>query len=123
MSHPVLWPQKTFFYPIGNTAPVSLTRDLPPEARAEALLLGCGDPRNILFTLYNEKDVGTYRLLRALLCSLNLKIARQYDFTCCDNEPGVLGGLVYAFSAGKPDNYVDSSKHSFAESYHGWTEA
>jgi hypothetical protein len=52
MSHPVLWPKTTFFYPIGNTAPVCLTRDLPPEQSANILLLGCGDPRNILYTIF-----------------------------------------------------------------------
>ncbi|KAG8736569.1 hypothetical protein FRC10_009158 [Ceratobasidium sp. 414] len=54
MSHPVFWPSKTFFYPIGNTAAISLTQDLSPEQPADILLLGCGDPRNILFTLYAD---------------------------------------------------------------------
>jgi hypothetical protein len=40
------------FYPIGNTPAVSLTQGLPPEKKADILLLGCGDPRNILFTTY-----------------------------------------------------------------------
>ena len=29
---------------------------LTPEEPANLLLLGCGDPRNILFTIYNEAD-------------------------------------------------------------------
>ncbi|KAG9084838.1 hypothetical protein FRC06_003876 [Ceratobasidium sp. 370] len=45
---------KPFFYPIGNTAAISLTQDLSPEQPADILLLGCGDPRNILFTLYAD---------------------------------------------------------------------
>jgi len=52
MSHPVLWPKKTFFYPIGNTSPVCLTQALAPEESANVLLLGCGDPRSILYTIY-----------------------------------------------------------------------
>ena len=54
MSHPLYWPGKYFFYPIGNTSAVSLTRDLPPEERANILILGCGDPRNVLYTIYSE---------------------------------------------------------------------
>lgn len=46
----------TFFYPIGNTPAVCLTRDLPREGRGDILLLGCGDVRNILFTLYSEQN-------------------------------------------------------------------
>ena len=32
------------------------TRDLPPEENADILLLGCGDPRHVLYTLYSEPD-------------------------------------------------------------------
>ena len=52
MAHPVLWPTKTFFYPVGNTSPVSLLQHVPPEDSADILLLGCGDPRNILYTIH-----------------------------------------------------------------------
>lgn len=52
MAHPAFWRQKTFFYPIGNTPPILLTQFLAPKEDANALLLGCGDPRNILYTLY-----------------------------------------------------------------------
>jgi hypothetical protein len=45
-----------FFYPIGNTSAVVLTDTLAPEEPANLLLLGCGDPRNILFTVYNQAD-------------------------------------------------------------------
>ena len=41
-----------FFYPIGNTPAVCLTQDLPGVEKADILLLGCGDIRNILFTTY-----------------------------------------------------------------------
>jgi len=54
MAHPVLWPKKTFFYPIGNTAPSCFTRDLPPETDADILLLGCGDARSILYTIHSD---------------------------------------------------------------------
>ena len=52
--HPVVWPKNTFFYPIGNTTPASFTRDLAPEIDADILLLGCGDPRSILYTIHSD---------------------------------------------------------------------
>ena len=56
MAHTVMFPAKIFFYPIGNTSAVVLTDTLAPEEPANLLLLGCGDPRNILFTIYNQAD-------------------------------------------------------------------
>jgi hypothetical protein len=58
MSSPVVVDILTFFYPIGNTPAVNLTRDLPREQPANILLLGCGDVRNILFTVYADQDSG-----------------------------------------------------------------
>lgn len=43
-----------FFYPLGNTPAVVLTQDLPREAPARILLLGCGDVRSILATSYYD---------------------------------------------------------------------
>lgn len=54
MAHPTFWPHKTFFYPIGNTSPIQLTQFLAPKEDASVLLLGCGDPRNILYTLHTS---------------------------------------------------------------------
>ncbi|KAF8914416.1 hypothetical protein CPB84DRAFT_1669124 [Gymnopilus junonius] len=78
MAHPVLWPKKTFFYPIGNTPPVCFTQDLAPELKADVLLLACGDPRSILYTVY--ADITPHN--------------RLMDFTCCDWEPAVLARNV-----------------------------
>ncbi|KAG2754005.1 hypothetical protein P692DRAFT_201764049 [Suillus brevipes Sb2] len=73
MAHPVLWRGKMFFYPIGNTSAVCLTQDLCPTEKADVLLLGCGDPRHILYTVYTN--------------STGSQVAsRQLDFTCCDLE-------------------------------------
>jgi hypothetical protein len=42
-----------FFYPSGNTPAVSLIDHQPPDnGTAEILLLGCGDIRNILYTVF-----------------------------------------------------------------------
>ncbi len=56
MAHPLVWPGKYFFYPIGNTPAVCLTRDLAPEESADVVLLGCGDPRHVLYTVFSEPD-------------------------------------------------------------------
>ncbi|EIW80766.1 hypothetical protein CONPUDRAFT_125629 [Coniophora puteana RWD-64-598 SS2] len=77
MSHTVLWPGKTFFYPIGNTSPVSFTQDLPTGTSADILLLGCGDPRSILYTVYMNTN--------------GSKLGRTLDFTCVDLEGAILG--------------------------------
>lgn len=45
------------WYPIGNTPAVCLTQGLPPESKADILLLGCGDVRNILFTVHCDGTV------------------------------------------------------------------
>ncbi|KIM36063.1 hypothetical protein M413DRAFT_449391 [Hebeloma cylindrosporum] len=74
MTHPVNWPKKTFFYPIGNTPPVCFTQDLAPEENAEILLLACGDPRSILYTVHADLAPDF----------------RNLDITCCDWEPAIL---------------------------------
>jgi hypothetical protein len=62
MFFPVYLDILTFFYPIGNTPATCLTRNLAREDRGDILLLGCGDVRNILFTLYSEQNNRTYIL-------------------------------------------------------------
>ncbi|KAF8885786.1 hypothetical protein BD779DRAFT_1673506 [Infundibulicybe gibba] len=81
MSRPLLWPRKVFFYPIGNTPAVCLTDTLPPEQRADILLLGCGDPRNVLYTTF---------------CDLGAD--RQIDVTCCDVDPAILARNVFVYT-------------------------
>ncbi|KAG6919771.1 hypothetical protein DXG01_001610 [Tephrocybe rancida] len=77
MAHTIVWPKKKYFYPIGNTPPVSFTSALSAETPAEILLLGCGDPRSILYTVYVEPTN-----------------QRKLDFTCCDAEPAILARNV-----------------------------
>ncbi len=46
-----------FFYAIGNTPAVSLVSHQPPGSESvDILLLGCGDPRNILYTVYCNEN-------------------------------------------------------------------
>ncbi|KAG1740866.1 uncharacterized protein EDB91DRAFT_1202053 [Suillus paluster] len=84
MAHPVIWRGKVFFYPIGNTSAVCLTQDLCPTEKADALLLGCGDPRHILYTVYTN--------------SAGLQGSRKLDFTCCDIEGAVIARNVILFT-------------------------
>lgn len=46
-------PQSRYLYLVGNTPASCLTDSLPSENDAKILLLGCGDVRNILFTVYS----------------------------------------------------------------------
>ncbi|KAG8696165.1 hypothetical protein FRC08_007323 [Ceratobasidium sp. 394] len=93
MAHPLFWPSKTFFYPIGNTAAISLTQDLSPEQPADILLLGCGDPRNILFTLYADVVAS--------------KTPRKLDITCCDIEPAILARNILLFTLLENNENID----------------
>lgn len=77
---------KYWFYPIGNTPAVNLLRDIPAcqgEETIRILSLACGDPRNVLFSLWCERGHNTKRAL---------------SFTCCDIEPAVLARNVVLFT-------------------------
>ena len=37
-----------------DTSAINLCQLLPPEVPGKALLLGCGDPRNVLYTLFSS---------------------------------------------------------------------
>ncbi|KAI0630916.1 hypothetical protein C8Q77DRAFT_1061941 [Trametes polyzona] len=82
MSLPLYFPGQYFFYPIGNTPAVSLTRNLPPDIAANILLLPCGDPRNVLYTIFNE-------------CP---SMPRKLDFTCVDYDPGILARDILLYT-------------------------
>ncbi|KAJ7237440.1 hypothetical protein B0H12DRAFT_1138805 [Mycena haematopus] len=82
MAHLLVFPGKYFFYPIGNTSAVSLLRDIAPEEPADLLLLGCGDPRNVLYSIFCEA----------------LGSNRHLDFTCCDIDPAILARNVLLFT-------------------------
>lgn len=58
MAHPFLWFNRPFFYAIGNTPAISFTDNLSPEEDAEILSLGCGDVRNLIYTLFVDESHG-----------------------------------------------------------------
>ena len=53
------WP-RPFFYAFGNTPAVCLTDHLSPEEDADVLSLGCGDVRNLLYTLFVDEAHGIF---------------------------------------------------------------
>ena len=65
MAHTVFIPRRTFFYAIGNTSADLLTETLPREENLDALIIGCGDPRSILYTAYADSAAGEHHALRA----------------------------------------------------------
>lgn len=72
MAYPLVRPGKYFFYPIGNTSAVCLTKDIALEEPANLLLLGCGDPRNILYTIFCEPQSSKQRSTFYLSISIDI---------------------------------------------------
>ncbi|RDA87014.1 hypothetical protein CP532_3230 [Ophiocordyceps camponoti-leonardi (nom. inval.)] len=64
-----------FFYPVGNTPAVNLTRNVPNDQDAHILALGCGDLRNLLYTTYCQRRLPS----------------RKLDFTLCDYDEDIIG--------------------------------
>ncbi|TFK74179.1 hypothetical protein BDN72DRAFT_914499 [Pluteus cervinus] len=81
MASPTFWTKNVSFEPFGSFTATDLCQYLPPNVRVQALLLGSGDPRNILNTL-----------------SLSDPGSRTYDFTCCDQEPAILARSILMLS-------------------------
>ncbi|KAA1470752.1 hypothetical protein DENSPDRAFT_858545 [Dentipellis sp. KUC8613] len=102
MAHQFSWPRTQYLYAIGNTPAVCLTRDVAPEENIDLLLLGCGDPRNVLFTIFCEPS----------------QSVRKLDFTCCDKEPAVLARNVMLLSMiYDADEYTGDIWNSFFHMY------
>ena len=87
-----------WFYPIGNTPAVNFMRNTRCEKRepVKILSLACGDPRNILYTVW---------------CEQGLKIQSRYEITTCDIDPAVLARNVMLFTLlGELSEITDPSK-------------
>ncbi|KIJ65876.1 hypothetical protein HYDPIDRAFT_151538 [Hydnomerulius pinastri MD-312] len=105
MSHLLFLAGKNIFYSIGNTSAVCLTENLPPEQKAEILLLARGDPRNILYTVYtNESDSTTD--------------PQKLDITCCDIEVAVLARNAILFTLLADDGAQDRLRSIWNIFYH-----
>ncbi|KAJ9609426.1 hypothetical protein H2200_005753 [Cladophialophora chaetospira] len=82
MFGPTLSAQVSSFFLVGNTPAVDVLQSIPPNHNATALLLGCGDVRNVLFTVWSrpKSDTG------------------DYDFTCCDLSAEIIGQFFILIS-------------------------
>ncbi|KAJ3214277.1 hypothetical protein HDU67_001822 [Dinochytrium kinnereticum] len=60
MSQPSLFSTLSPSFSFGDTPPVNLLQDLTPEEDADVLMLGCGDPRSILFTVHSALAAESY---------------------------------------------------------------
>lgn len=56
MASPIYWSSKPHFNPLSTSAPTCLTEYLPPEQDAHVLMLGCGDARSVLYTVYIDGE-------------------------------------------------------------------
>ncbi|KAI6104714.1 hypothetical protein EV401DRAFT_2275047 [Pisolithus croceorrhizus] len=104
MSHPLYWPGRIYFYPIGNTSAVCLTEELPPEHKADVLLLGCGDPRHVLYTVYADMSISNE--------------PRKLDITCCDVDAAVLARNTLLFTLLVDDGAEDRLPSIWNVFYH-----
>ncbi|KAF8141267.1 hypothetical protein EV363DRAFT_1307629 [Boletus edulis] len=102
MSHPLFWPTVIYFYPIGNTSAVCLTENLSPESKADILLLACGDPRHILYTIYTNE------------CN-PLTSQRTFDITCCDVDVAILARNTLLFTLLADDGLWTLFYHIFID--------
>ncbi|ODM18169.1 hypothetical protein SI65_06040 [Aspergillus cristatus] len=91
----------TFFYAIGNTPAINLTSSVPPDQDADILLLGCGDVRNILFSIYMGMGNG-----------------RRIDFTCCDIQPEIIARNIILFTLILDDTGGDNVERIWSIYYH-----
>ena len=85
-----------FFFPFGNIPAGNLLRDFGPAQQDQIrfLLLGCGDVRNLLFTLWSQGPDSKLRASLITTGEYKLTFTDQnvtYDFTTCDYEPAILG--------------------------------
>ncbi|KAI4736111.1 hypothetical protein E4T50_13378 [Aureobasidium sp. EXF-12298] len=93
---------RSFSYPTGNTPAANLLRDLRPgKEPVEMLALGCGDVRNILFTLWSQQHN---------TCNLN--------FTVCDSDPAVLARNVFLLTAITPHTSAGEIECLWKTYYH-----
>jgi hypothetical protein len=90
MLYPIDETPRANFVPFSSRSVTSLTQDVPPNKNVNCLLLGCGDPRSILLTVFGDEHTGTEFWMKLLK---SIEFSRDYDFTCCELEPAIFGLL------------------------------
>ncbi|KAG8532391.1 uncharacterized protein KY384_002876 [Bacidia gigantensis] len=103
--YPPFFPDRLHcWYPVGNTPAVDFFRTFGQNT-AEAvkvLSLGCGDPRNILYSLHCERGFGKKAnkiAKRWLIALVATDICRKYEIYACDHEPAILGTIALSRDA------------------------
>ncbi|KAH8703907.1 hypothetical protein BGW36DRAFT_444464 [Talaromyces proteolyticus] len=99
MLEPAHLRRASWFHPVGNTTPVCLTQTIPPDQNATVLMLGCGDIRNVLFTIYSDLN------------------NRRIDFTCCDIEYEIIARNVMLYTLLLHKNNSEVYKNIFSIYY------
>lgn len=81
-----VWANVSFLYAFGNTPAKLLIQQVPLYVpTANILLLGCGDPRHVLYTLHCMKE------------NKGLSAEQRLDVTMCDMEPSILARNIMLF--------------------------
>lgn len=76
----------TFFYPFGNTPAKLLIQHIPVnQPTAAILLLGCGDPRHIMYTAH------------CIVKQAGLALKQRLDIVCCDLEASIVARNIILF--------------------------
>jgi len=73
--YPLLFPNIHYWwFPIGNTPAVDFLKDFTHDTQTKVriLLLGCGDPRSILYTTWCERGAGEFIVHKRLHSILTL---------------------------------------------------
>jgi hypothetical protein len=110
-SRAVLSDAKPFFYPITNTPPVDLCKDIAPRESADPFtvcLLGAGDVRNVFLTTHQRRKRGDKRKLK---------------FYVNDHNPAIIARdiLLLTLAAQTPkkgrrlDHFVEFFVHVYAD--------
>ncbi|GJE85091.1 DUF4470 and zf-MYND domain-containing protein [Phanerochaete sordida] len=105
MAKTLVWPAYRAFCPLGNTSPISLLGHMPPEQDASILLLGCGDPRNVLFTLQAHG-------------ANQPSASRKLDFTYCNVDPAILARAIVLFTLIAEGEHVARPSLVWSAFYH-----
>lgn len=92
--------QQSYLYAVGDTPAVNLTDNVPPDVDAKALLLGCGDIRNILCTVYNGSGTSVlkWKTWGNQGSAKSPTENRTLDFTCCDIEAEIIARNIVALT-------------------------
>jgi hypothetical protein len=84
--NPFVWVNKGFFYPFGNTPAKSLLQHVSVcQECARLLLLGCGDPRHLLYSVFCAQRAG------------GMAARQSLSLVMCDIVPSILARNIVLY--------------------------